>query len=188
MTRHAQPAPPAPRPVDSTTRPPQTEAEAERILARHSYLQARRAEHQELYDIEVARLDAWLKEQNDPLQVELERVARLLREWHEGIFRSDPQRRRVSLPSGTLALGSDPRGTSDVLDSDVLLAWTEANFPEAVTPAKPATVNLSDLRKRARPKDKSIEPGAVTELVDTATGEVIPGVKLRGTARSWEIK
>jgi hypothetical protein len=154
-------------------------------------IRSKRAERMDLWKAEQARLAEWYERGDDPLDRDEHFFVDLLRMFHEDQFRADPKAKTIDLPGGTLKSRSG-NATVEVVDEVSFLAWAKENKPELVeTIERPATKTAIL---------KVVEGGQFNEsrhevldeplIVPAATrdGEIIPGVELRVSGRTFGIK
>lgn len=131
--------------------------------------QARRklAQAQQLAEMEISRIQEWLRGQTEDANRTIGHFEALLYEYMQRVRAEDPKARSRKLPHGRLQLRSSVKWT---YDDEALLAWLQANRPEFVrTKYEPDKAGL----KRTVTAD--VQTG---RAIDPTTGEAIPGVSV----------
>lgn len=159
----------------------------DRMLARRKWLVSEGERVQSVAEAAIADIETWQREAMEPLAEEIHHIDALAEIWHRRQVR-EGRPSKIKLPHGTLVLKPAGAGKAVVSDPEALLAWAEANTPEAVTekPAPLPTVNLTTLKGLCRPAGKA-EPNSSVPLVGP-NGEKVPGVIIVVPERNWEIK
>ena len=122
---------------------------------------------QEAAEYETAGIQQWLDEVSSPLARTIGFFESKLVEYRRRLEDENPDLPLTyKLPGGDLTRRAG-RVRSTVTDSEAFTAWALANAPEAVA-LKPLTSQLT--------KSDRFQPTAEGALVDTQTGELVPGV------------
>lgn len=90
-----------------------------RQLAR---LRQRSARLVDLYNAERRQLDEWLEEEKGKLDRRAAHYEQVIGDWHRAVLAEEPDRTRVSLPTGTLQRRSLPQRV-DVVDFEAFRNW-----------------------------------------------------------------
>jgi hypothetical protein len=129
--------------------------------------QAEQARIKALAEDEIARIEQWATDADRPLQGDVDYFTGLLVDYYRRLKEANPKLPRTyKLPDGHIAARKDP-DSLDVKDEAAFIAWATEHLPDAVPP-KVLKSKLNDDRF-------AHEDGKV---IDTTTGEVVPGVAL----------
>lgn len=152
-------------------RPAPDERAASAMLYRYRRLVTEHDRVAAAYDDEIRRLEQAKADHLDELNAKKAWLSQSLRLWHAARLAEDASRKTIRLPAGTLK-SSKAQQLWDF--GDGFLEWAQANLPDAVTVPEPKPV-LSRTAAKHGLADRMavIDDGSV---VDTSTGEVIPGL------------
>lgn len=148
-------------------------------------IQRRRDAAQATADALIARARVFLADETDATDRDVRFFTNKLADWYDAeIATRGAKTKTVPLPGGIKLTSKVGSVTSRILedDAEALLAWCEANAPEAVDYPAPTVnrtkLNGHDLKGKVDPKEAGEYPA-----VDKASGEVVPGlVYVRGEA------
>jgi phage host-nuclease inhibitor protein Gam len=125
---------------------------------------------------EIEKVSAWLDARRNVTQRQIDFFRSLLREFHTNELASDPKRKTISLPSGTLR--ARKAAEKWVVDNEVaFIDWAKVNLPEAVRTREEAA--KTEIKKLLQISEVAIttedgQPAFYASLPDT--GEIVPGV------------
>lgn len=129
----------------------------------------------------IALIEQWRDQAIEQPRRDAEFFLGRLREWRDRLDAEGDQPRTIRLPEGTIGRRKTPDSVEWV-DADLFTAWCERNEePDLVSVVrKPRADRVKDLI-RAERFAVIADPDRDNELVvvDTATGEEVPGVRLR---------
>lgn len=152
------------------------EAKAEWALRKLARAEAEMARDRALATEEIAKISSWLEERSAVILRRIEFFSSLLVEFHTNEIAADPNRKTISLPSGTLRA----RKAADrwVIEApEVFITWAKDNLPEAVrvkeSPALAEIKSQLAVSKVACTTEDG-QPGFYASVPDT--GEIVPGV------------
>lgn len=139
------------------------------------------AENQRIRDAEVARIDRWLEQENEPLRRTIAFFEAHLEAYHRQLLAQDPKAKTVRTPYGSLQLRSQQ--PEMIYDEERLLGWLKANRPDLIrTREEP---NKADLKKAV---DLQREATGSLRVVLKETGEIVDGVRAAERAPAFSVK
>lgn len=125
---------------------------------------------------EIEKVSVWLDARRNITQRQIDFFKSLLREFHTNELASDPKRKTISLPSGTLRARKAPEKWV-VEDESAFVTWAKDNLPEAVRireeAAKSEIKKLLSISSVERLTGEG-QPAFCATYGDT--GEIVPGV------------
>lgn len=137
---------------------------------------------------QISRIQAWAAGEATRLERDLAFFEGRLRGFHEHAIAEDPKAKTVKLPDGTELRSQAGKLAVSVVDMDALVAWAEANeCAEELLRYPDPEPKKAELSKRFDGKAAQETDPGVYPAVDTATGEVIPGVEIERKARTFTI-
>jgi hypothetical protein len=138
----------------------------------------RQNENKAIAQDRIDEVNAWLKEENDKLQHDVDHFEGALRTWHMSLITADPddeeawekqQDKTVSFPDGKLSV-SKPQYSTVIEDGVAVQRWAGANRNDLL-----CWTLVSDAKSK------------LAEIIKT-TGKVIPGVKYERSEPSFKVK
>lgn len=194
-----EPLPPEPFDIQDAPPTPQNLAQATWMMRKLRSLRTRIDENDDAHKQIIAEADEWIAAINGQLHAEADELERQLGNFLIARITEDPRGpKSLTLPTGSIK--SNAGGLSTVIhDEAAFLAWATEHRPELVNvpaPPKPKP-DKKALLKAATAKDaeeRFLAPAGSTdevgevEVVDPATGEPVPGVKLVRADRSIKVE
>ncbi|NTW04556.1 MAG: hypothetical protein HGA27_00375 [Peptococcaceae bacterium] len=129
---------------------------------------------------EIDRIKTWLADEEERADQNRGYFEMLLEDYHRRILLEDPRAKTIKLPHGELQMrAQQPEFTKD---DEVLLAWAKENHPEfiIVPPTPEPKLDWPGLKKTAHILNE--------QIVDPATGEIIPGISVVERPAKFTIK
>lgn len=136
-------------------------------VRKYARIERRRAELRQAAELEITRIQSWLKGEEEKIDQQESFFANLLADYHRRILEADPKAKTITLPHGTLQMrAQQPEFRRD---DNALMAWikSEPSLAERFIRTK-EEVAWVDLKRDL----KVSEDGTVV----TAWGEIVPGV------------
>lgn len=156
---------------DYTAEPglPDGHDDVNRRLRRLARIRAEITQVQQEAADEMARIELWLHARLDVLEGRQAWELEGLEMWHRAVLAEDPDRKTISLPSGTLkARVQQPEWS---FDEPVFLAWAEKARPELVrVPVPKPSIDKAAAKKTLIPDATGLD------IVVSPDGELVPGV------------
>lgn len=121
------------------------------------------AANQEQAEREIERIRAWLDEVNGSLERHAEFFDSHLRYYHRTILNSDPSRKTVKLPAGTLKARKRP-DTIEIVEPEAFIEWARVARPEFIRTK--FEINKSVVREAV------LKDGEVIEGVEAEPGDI----------------
>jgi len=153
--------------------------DAEQRLARIRFWQARLAAELAVFDRRATQLAKARETVEDRYRARIDHHRVALTQIHAALLRTDPKRTRVILPSGTMTARVPKVPNVDIVDEAAFVLWADGRTDGVVTVTQPAP----SVRPSKATIKKVFEVGPEVagmpdcfQLVDPATGEVVPGV------------
>jgi hypothetical protein len=148
-------------------------------LRRVAHWEARYNEIMAAFDREIERLHTRQAEATEPIANKIEWHRRPLVQLHQQILASDPTRKTLTLPGGTIKSRTPSKPTVTVTDHDQFEMWAHTNAPHllhvAFSPDRTALAAAIAAGELVAVADVATGP---VPLVNPSTGETIPGVQL----------
>jgi uncharacterized coiled-coil protein SlyX len=129
---------------------------------------------------EIERIQAWLAEEEKRADQAREYLDYLLEDYHRRQLEENPRAKTIKLPHGELQLRAQQPEFHR--DETVVMAWAMKNRPEFVVQPPPPAPKLdwANLKKKIQVVDGKV--------IDSETGEVIPGITVVERPPKFQIK
>ena len=173
---------------DTPANMPEGEAEARNQAMWHAKMAA-------MFTAELEQFSKAAKAELERIELRIEDRKRILRNqiaWHEepieslhtALIRDNPdQPQTMDLVYGKSKVTVPKTPKVAITDKDAVLAWAEKNRPEILG----HTINVTGVRSIARiVQPELVKPDSTGPVVDSETGEVIPGVRAELDAPTWK--
>jgi len=135
-------------------------------------LRAKQKVNQEMADVEIGRINAWLESVNKTIENDCEYfVAHLTGYGHRVRLNPDDPRKSIALPHGKISTRQSSRKWS--VDADTFLPWARTSAPDLIRiKEEPALTKIKEAYAEA-----VVQNANVLEVV-TKDGEIVPGLTI----------
>lgn len=162
---------------DSEVGPPDDADQVNRRVRRLAKVRAEIAQVEEVAAAEIERIGDWAHTRTATLAAKALWLSDGIEMWHRAVLTDDPTRKTISLPCGTLkARAAQPAWE---FDEAVFIEWAAEHAPGLVRfPEPKPQVDRAAVKKTltVHPSQPGVADAAFMELVDEATGEVLPKI------------
>ncbi len=153
-------------------------------LRKIARIEKERQEAREAAQLEKARIDEWLQDEEKRCDQARAHLDFLLEDYHRRILAENPKRKTIKLPHGTLELRKQPDEWA--IDEEILVPWLMENCPELVIvppPPKPKPDRV-EIKKAFEVK------GNRAVYVNKETGEIVevPGIEVHERGLKFSVK
>lgn len=159
---------------DSEVAPPDDVDQVNKRLRRLAKVRAEIAQVEEVAAAEIERVGDWAHTRTATLAAKALWLSDGIEMWHRAVLTDDPTRKTISLPCGTLkARAAQPTWE---FDEPVFIEWAAEHAPGLVRvpEPKPQVDRAAAKKMLAAPDGGTGE--ATIDIVDEATGEVLPKI------------
>lgn len=143
-------------------------------VRKYARIERRREELRQTAELEIARIQSWLRGEEEKLDREAGFFMNLLADYHRRILEADPKAKTIKLPHGTLQMRAQQPEFKR--DDAKLLQFLKADAARVEFVRVKEEPNWSEFKKRLLVIHAENSGDGQAHVIDGVTGEIVPGV------------
>lgn len=147
-----------------------------------SALQAKIKEVEDIAAVEIARFEAWAKEETKRYQADLDHLSYKVRDYHARVLTNDPHAKSIKTAYGVVKSRFSDAAPEKV-DEQALIAYAKANDVPVVEVVETEKLKWAELKKQLT----VVEHEGELVVVDS-NGEVVPGVTAKPATTKFTVE